>query len=131
MFSEGFNEMRMASKVTMFLTIAGCLALPVQSAQAQYSIQGEQPPMGELHVKESRLSKQLTKDYQLGLIDPFELSNMTRDLDAIRCREEAFRMRKQGMTPKAMTKIAKDLDSFQADLNRRCNERQSYTVAQQ
>jgi len=131
MFSEGMGGMNRANKVALFLTIAGCLVLPLQPALAQYSIQGEQPAVGQLHVQEARLSQQLTNDYNQGLIDPFELSNMTRDLDSIRCREEAFRMRKQGMTPKAMAKIARDLNSFQTDLNARCGERRSYTVAQQ
>lgn len=121
--------MHLVKQLALFLAIAStvCVTLP---AQAQYSIVGEQPAVGGLHVKEAHLLAQLNRDYQLGLVDPFELANMTRDLDAIRVREEAFRMRKQGMTPRAMEKIAKDLASFQADLNNRTNEK-AMTIAQQ
>jgi len=103
--------------VVITLATAGLVCLP---ANAQYSIVGEQPVAGPLHEMEASLNAQLNNDYRLGLIDPFQLSKMTRDLDAIRCREEAMRMRAQGMTPKAEARIARQLNIFQTGLDQAC-----------
>lgn len=108
--------------IAAILGTSAASIIMAKPAEAQYSIVGEQPAVGPLHLKEAQLLKQLNKDYQLGLIDPFELANMTRDLDAIRVREEAYRMGKQGMTVRAAEKISKKLAGFQADLDRRSSQ---------
>ncbi|HEY9772218.1 MAG TPA: hypothetical protein V6C81_00255 [Planktothrix sp.] len=102
--------------VVITLATAGLIGLP---ANAQYSLR-EQPVVGSLHEMEASLTAQLNNDYNAGLIDPFQLSKMTRDLDAIRCREEAFRMRTKGMTPTDEMRIAGKLNMFQANLNEAC-----------
>jgi hypothetical protein len=116
---SGDKKMFKIKVTAAVITLAGVglMALP---AGAQYAIIGEQPVVGTLHQTEASLDQQLTRDYQLGLIDPFQLSKMTRDLDAIRCHEEAYRMRSQGMTPKNEVRIQNQLALFQANLNRAC-----------
>jgi hypothetical protein len=104
--------------MAMMIATAASTAFSLPSL-AQYSIIGEQPAVGTLHQTELHLQRQLDKDYQLGLIDPFELSNRTRDLDAIRVHEEALRMSKHGLTAKGAEKIAAKLAAFQTDLDAR------------
>jgi len=66
-----------------------------------------------------------------GLIDPFELANLTRDLDAIRVKEESYRMRKHGMSDGEFDRVARKLDAFQTDLDRRGAEKVNhYSVAE-
>ena len=114
--------------LTMILVIAGSLGCALPS-QAEYAIVGEQPAVGSLHTKEAELLSRLNHDYELGLIDPYELANLTRDLDSIRVKEEALRMRKQGMTPKASAKIEKALAAFEANLDERAAQNGPTTVA--
>jgi hypothetical protein len=98
-------------------------------SQAQYSITGEQPVVGSLHQQELHLKEQLNNSYAQGLIDPFELANRTRDLDAIRVHEDALRIRKQRMTANAMQKIVAQLNAFQSDLDYRCGLNATRSVA--
>jgi hypothetical protein len=110
------------------LAIGSCVVLTTP-ALAQYSIKGEQPAVGQLHQQEAQLQAQLDDSYVRGLIDSFELANLTRDLDAIRVKEEDFRMRAQGMSPKAFARVEKRLNAFQSNLNYRCAEKATISVA--
>ncbi|HEY9714513.1 MAG TPA: hypothetical protein V6C72_13690 [Chroococcales cyanobacterium] len=85
-------------------------------AFAQYSLFYEQPNVGALHVKEAELDTKLTRAYKLGLIDPLELANMRRDLDAIRVKEESYRMNNNGLTSGGAEHIADRLDQFEQRL---------------
>ncbi len=96
--------------LTALLTAISGLSLP---AMAQHSIEPGQPIVGSIHVREAVLDSQLTNDFNAGLIDPLELANMRRDLDAIKCKEESYRMRSQGLTTSAEARIAARLDVFQ------------------
>lgn len=100
---------------TISLAVIALAAVTMPAANAEYSLD-EQPNVGVLHEKEAQLQAQLNRDYELGLIDPYELSNMTRDLDAIRCKEEAFRMSTHGMTMKSFNRIATKLAQFESNL---------------
>lgn len=99
--------------VTAAIVASFSINLPVS---AQSSLEPNQPVVGNLHVVEANLEAQLKHDYNAGLIDPLELANMQRDLDVIKVKEEAFRMRKQGMTDEAEQKIADRLSEFQSRL---------------
>lgn len=88
---------------------------------AQHSLLYEQPNVGDLHAKEAMLESKLTSAYNLGLIDPLELANMHRDLDAIRVKEDSYRMR--GFSSGGYDSIASRLARFEADLNGRCGEK--------
>jgi len=127
--SKGRHKMSVEQKTipTLFAIIASAaFSLP---SQAQYSITGEQPAVGNLHQQELHLLQQLNNSYAQGLIDPFELANRTRDLDAIRVHEEGLRMSKHGMNQKGMQKIAAQLNAFQSDLDYRCRLNATGSVA--
>jgi hypothetical protein len=116
----------MLNKLMTIAMSFGALLLFDIPAQAQYSL-NEQPVVGPIHAEEARLQMQLNDSFQRGLIDSLELANLTRNLDAIRCHEEKFRMSTHGMTPKKQARIEKQLCAFSADLNKRCNEKLSYS----
>jgi len=80
---------------------------------------------GETHIKEAGLEAQLTHNFHAGLLDPLELANMRRDLDAIRVKEEAYCMSKNGLEPGDEAKILAKLDAFQSRLDQRTAERRS------
>jgi hypothetical protein len=90
-------------------------------AFAQHSLLFEQPNVGDLHVKEAELESRLNIAYNNGLIDPLELANMHRDLDAIRVKEDMCRMK--GLTSGGYRDIKASLFRFQRDLDRRCGEK--------
>lgn len=115
-----------AMSATM-LAVAAVVSFTLPS-RAQYALD-EQPVVGQLHAKEAQLEAQLNRDYQLGVIDPFELANLGRDLDAIRVKEESYRMSRKGMTAHAFGKIFNDLEAFQANLDNRANEKSVIGVA--
>ena len=83
---------------------------------AEHSIQPGQPIVGSIHVREAVLESQLTNDFNAGLIDPLELPPCGEISDAIKCKEENYRMRSQGLTATAEAKIAARLDVFQDTL---------------
>lgn len=93
------------------------------TAFCQSSLEPGQPVVGGLHVVESNLDAQLTHDYNAGLIDPLELANMRRDLDAIKVREEKYRMRTHGMTDENEQKISDLLTDFQGRLLAKVSEK--------
>jgi len=99
---------------------ASSVAFP---ARAQYSVMKEQPAVGDLHAKEAQLEAEMASAYQLGLIDPLELANMRRDLDAIRVKEESYRMRPDGLTSGGYARIADRLTMFEANLQRHCSDK--------
>src|SRR5581483_8308001 len=98
-----------------YLAIAAILAFGATPAFAQSY---EQTSVGTLHAKEAILDGRLTSAYNTGLIDSFELANMRRDLDAIRVKEDAYRMSNNGLTSGGYERIANRLDDFEARLMR-------------
>lgn len=123
-------DTKMNTKTTLpsiALAVAAVAAFALPS-NAEYALD-EQPVVGSLHTMEAHLEKQLNRDYQMGVIDPYELANLGRDLDAIRVKEEKYRMSKKGMTPHAFGKIFNDLQSFQTNLENRTNEKSVIGVA--
>lgn len=98
------------------LSLAALLIASSGAAFSQSSLEPGQPVVGTLHVIESNLDSQLTHDYNAGLIDPLELANMRRDLDAIKVREEKYRMRTHGLSDENEQKIADLLTEFQSRL---------------
>jgi hypothetical protein len=113
-----FNLMKV---LTVSLSLVAVATFTMPAAHAEYSME-DQPSVGVLHEKEAQLQAQLNRDYELGLIDPYELSNMSRDLDAIRCREEAFRMSTRGMTQRSFDRIATELAKFESNLLHHCDK---------
>lgn len=101
-----------------FTTLLGVSAVIAASstALAQSTLEPGQPVVGKLHVVEANLEAQLSHDYDAGLIDPLELANMRRDLDAIKVKEEKYRMRKHGMSDEKQEKVADLLAEFQSRL---------------
>lgn len=116
---------RQALAVTAMLGTCVTFSLP---AHAEYSVFNGQPIAGPLHIKEAQLQQQLNNDYQLGLIDPYELANMGRDLDGIRVKEEAYRMRTRGLTSGGYNRIALKLAQFQGRLNHHCADKVTSVV---
>jgi hypothetical protein len=112
--------------VTAALIAASSVAFP---ANAQYSVMKEQPAVGDLHVKEAQLEAEMASAYQLGLIDPMELANMRRDLDAIRVKEESYRMGSSGLTSGGSARIADRLGMFEGNLQRHCSDKGGRVVA--
>jgi hypothetical protein len=93
------------------------------TAFCQSSLEPGQPVVGGLHVVESNLDAQLTHDYNAGLIDPLELANMRRDLDAIKVKEEKYRMRTHGITDEDEQRISDLLTEFQGRLLAKVSEK--------
>jgi hypothetical protein len=112
--------------VTVALIAASCAAFP---ANAQYSVMKEQPAVGDLHAKEAQLEAELASAYKLGLIDPLELANMRRDLDAIRVKEESYRMSTSGLTSGGYAHIADRLALFEGNLQKHCSDKGARVVA--
>jgi len=122
----------MVSTVNKITALAAALiaaSFTAFPAQAQYSVMKEQPAIGELHAKEVQLEAKLINAYQLGLIDPMELANMRRDLDAIRVKEESYRMRPSGLTTGGYDRIADRLAWFESNLNAHCSDKGDVIVA--
>ncbi len=105
------------------LSLAALLIASSGAAFSQSSLEPGQPVVGSLHVIESNLDRQLTHDYNAGLIDPLELANMRRDLDAIKVREEKYRMRTHGLSDENEQKIADLLTEFQSRLLDKVSEK--------
>lgn len=91
-------------------------SVTVGAVLAQSTNEPGQPVVGSLHVIEANLDAQLTHDYNAGLIDPLELANMRRDLDAIKVKEEKYRMQSDGLSSDDAQKIADKLTLFQERL---------------
>jgi hypothetical protein len=90
---------------------------------AQQTLEPGQPVVGHLHVVEANLEAQLNHDYNAGIIDPLELANMQRDLDAIKVKEESYRMRSHGMSSECAQRISDRLESFQDRLLAKVSEK--------
>jgi hypothetical protein len=92
------------------------------SAFSQSQISDNQPVKGELHARETEIQAKLKAAYNAGNIDSTELAQFQRDFDGILTRENDFRTRSTGLTDSGKETIAKQLDTFEARLNRHANK---------
>jgi hypothetical protein len=110
----------MTKRITRsYLLAALAIGLSVCSyASAQNPAQNNQPVVGSVHKQEARIQRKLQQYYKQGRIDSNELARFQRDFDGICVKEDAARMKEEGLTDQAQSSLMKKLDLFEADLDK-------------
>jgi hypothetical protein len=107
----------------IFLPAAFAVSLSIPTcAFAQNSSQDNQPVVGTVHTREADIQRKMQLYFNQGLIDSNELARFQRDFDGICVKEDAARMKQDGLTGTARSVIMKKLDLFEADLDQHASK---------
>lgn len=101
---------KFTSAVTPIIAATFIIAVPAM-AQVPFTCQKE---VGLVHQKEACLAGQVQRAFNKGLIDPFELAQMQRDLDGIRTEDDYYRI--DTTNGRRAAPVLKKLDQMEANL---------------